>query len=198
MTEALLNWVVHFGYIGLFAALVLGIVGLPIPDELLMTFAGFLISKNHFHLFHTVVVAFAGSVAGMSLSFTIGRRLGRPFLERYGPYVHLTPKRLEQAEEWFQRFGKWAVSFGYFIPGVRHLTAYSAGISRWPFPVFILYAFTGGLIWVLTYITVGILLGEHWKQWMGIFHRTGWIGAATLVLVIGVLWWMKRKRADPS
>ncbi len=134
----------------------------------------------------------------MSLSFTIGRRLGRPFLERYGPYVHLTPKHLKQVEEWFQRFGKWAVSFGYFIPGVRHLTAYSAGISRWPFPVFSLYAFTGGLIWVLIYITVGILLGDHWKQWMGLMHRTGWIGTVTLVLGIGLLWWLKRKRAHSS
>ncbi|MFC4076306.1 DedA family protein [Salinithrix halophila] len=194
MVEDVLHWVVQYGYIGLFCALMLGIIGLPVPDEILMTFTGYLVSKGLFHFGWTVGTAFAGSLTGMSVSFFAGRKLGLPFLKRYGFVFRITPKKLDRAQGWFCRFGSWAIPFGYFIPGVRHFTAYSAGISRWSYVSFSVYAASGALFWVLTFVTLGTLLGDHWQVVTELIHRWMVLGGAVFVGGGLLLWWSNKKR----
>lgn len=191
--DAFLHFVAHYGYAGLFAALVLGIVGIPLPDELLMTFAGFLISKGELRYLVTLVIAFAGSVIGITFSYILGHQFGLPFLEKYGRKIHITPEKLAKAERWFGRFGKFALTFGYFIPGIRHFTALSAGIGKWPYRTFILYAYPGGFVWVFTYVTLGLFLQEHWRTFAETVHRyTGF--AAIAILAGGGIGWFVRRR----
>src|SRR3954465_9757704 len=101
--ETLLGWLSQYGYFGLFAMLVLGVGGLPIPDETILVFCGYLISRGRFHPATTYAVALAGAASGISISYLIGRTIGAPAVERYGRYVHLTPKRLDQVHQWFER-----------------------------------------------------------------------------------------------
>lgn len=159
----IMHLVGHYGYTGIFFALVLGIIGLPIPDEGLMAVAGYLVSEGKLQYSATVLVAFFGSISGMSLSYFIGHQFGWPLLEKYGSKVRITPEKLRKVSQWFGRFGKLSVTFGYFFPGIRQVIAYSAGISKWPFRTFMLYSFPGGLVWVLTFITFGIFLEEKWR-----------------------------------
>lgn len=184
--DLLLRFVTDYGYIGLFFALVFGIVGLPLPDELLMMFSGFLVSKGELRYATTVLVALSGSMIGMSLSYFIGYRYGMPVLQKHGRKFYLTPEKLEKAEQWFQRFGKWTVTFGYFFPGIRHVTALFAGISKWSYGTFLLYALPGGVIWVFTFIPLGIHLQEDWRTVAEVVRKFTWgivIGVAILALV---------------
>lgn len=136
LQHQLLSFIAHFGYIGIFGLLVLGIIGLPVPDEVLMTFAGYLISQGKLHYLTTVIVSVVGSFTGMSISYLIGHKFGYPLLEKYGSKIHMTKENLGHAQQWFKRFGKFAVMIGCFIPVIRHLTAYFAGISKWSYRTF--------------------------------------------------------------
>ncbi|WP_040393496.1 DedA family protein [Effusibacillus pohliae] len=190
--EFVFHWIAHYGYIGLFTAQVLGIVGIPLPDELLMTFAGFLVSKGELRYWVTLLVAFLGSIVGMSFSYLVGHRFGLPLLEKHGRKISITPEKLEKAEQWFRRFGKLTVTLGYFIPGVRHFTALSAGISKWPYPAFLLYAFPGGLLWVLTFVTLGVFLQDHWLTFSKALHKYLWL-AAILAATAAIIGWRIRR-----
>ena len=135
MLETALQLVSQYGDLALFFLLVFGIIGLPIPDETLLTFAGYLIFKGHLHFPTTLAAAFAGSVCGITGSYLIGRTGGLYVIHKYGRYVHITPERLDYVHAWFERVGRWGLFFGYFIPGIRHFTAIiaghvSAGVSR--------------------------------------------------------------------
>jgi membrane protein DedA with SNARE-associated domain len=195
MKHKLLLFIAHFGYIGIFASLVLGIIGLPIPDEFIMTFAGYLISQGKLNYLITVIVSTVGSFTGMSVSYFIGYKFGYPLLEKHGSKIYITKTKLDRAHNWFQRFGKFAVTLGYFIPGVRHLTAYFAGISKWSYPNFIVYAAPGSLLWSITFITLGTYLGVHWHAVTEKIHR--YLVVILVLLIVGALVvWFMRKAAD--
>jgi membrane protein DedA with SNARE-associated domain len=140
----------------------LGIIGLPIPDETILTFAGYLVSQNKLHLLPTIISSFLGSICGISISFIIGKTIGLRFLHRYGSYFHITENRLHKTKTWFESYGEWLFLFGYFIPGVRHVTAIIAGSAETKYSKFALFTYSGGLIWALTFITIGFTVGEKW------------------------------------
>ncbi len=156
--------VVRFGYAGIFSLLMLGIVGLPIPDETLLLFAGYLIYKGALHLFPTLAAAWLGTMCGISLSYGLGRAFGLYALRHHGRYIHLSEKSVNRAHDWFQRMGRWSLFFGYFLPGIRHLTAYAAGASKLELPTFAIFAYTGGLIWSAGFIVAGYFLEERWAR----------------------------------
>ncbi len=164
-------WISHYGYLGIVSLLMLGIVGLPVPDETLLTFVGFLCYRGELHLPSAVAAAFGGSICGISLSYVIGRTGGVYLVKKYGRIVHITDERLEKARRWFNRAGKWALFFGYFIPGVRHLTAYVAGTSKVSFPVFAGFSYCGGLVWSLTFISLGYAAGSQWYGASSMSHK---------------------------
>lgn len=184
----------HYGYIGIFGALVFGIIGLPVPDEVLMTFAGYLISQGRLHYVPTVVISAIGSFTGMSVSYFIGNKLGYAVIAKYGEKIHITKERLDRTQQWFDRFGKFAVTIGYFIPGVRHLTAYSAGIGKWSYRSFSLYAAPGATLWAVTFITLGTYLGAHYRIVAETIHRYLLIGAIGVVAVAIVIWYVRKAR----
>ena len=137
-----------------------------------------------------------GSLSGITLSFWIGRTGGYRLIHKYGPRIHLNEARLERVHGWFDRIGKWALSIGYFIPGVRHCTALVAGASGLQYPVFAAFAYSGGLIWSLTFISLGYFLGGTWSQDFGTGYRLPLaIGAAVLFAAISIYFYVKRKRS---
>lgn len=152
--------ILQHGGLALFVLLALGIVGLPIPDETLLISAGYLIAHNKLTLTPTLIGAYLGSICGISLSFLIGRLAGNWLIKKYGFWIGITPKRAERAHRWFQRFGVWTLPIGYFIPGVRHLTGYIAGTLETDFKKFALFAYSGAIIWVSTFIIIGYILPE--------------------------------------
>lgn len=195
MEQQILAWITQYGYVAIFVLLIFGIVGLPVPDETLLTFTGYLIYRGDFSLPLAFASAAAGSACGMTVSYTLGRVFGLRVLHRYGKYMHLTPERLARAHAWFDRIGHWALTLGYFIPGVRHLTAYAAGMSEVAPHQFAAFAYTGTVLWVSTFLSLGYFLGDRWEAVEANIHHILVIGSIALaVLVAAWIGWRKWRR----
>ena len=195
--EFVFDWITQYGYAALFVCLMLGIVGLPIPDETLMVFCGYLISKGTLAAAPTWATAFAGSVCGITVSYMIGRKLGMSVVTRYGKYLRLTPEKLDKALKWFDRIGHWALFVGYYIAGVRHFSAIAAGTSGLSPVQFGLYAYSGAALWVTTFLTIGYFVGENWKTIAETVHhellRASLVGFAIVAVVLAVRWFLRRR-----
>jgi len=192
-------WISQYGYFAIFGMLVFGIVGLPVPDETLLVFTGYLAFKGRLSLPLAMVSAFAGSICGIPLSYTLGRTFGIALIHRYGRYVRVTEHHVNRAHAWFERAGHWSLTFGYFIPGVRHFTAYAAGMSGLEAPRFSAFAYSGGAVWVTCFVGLGYLLGERWqtveKQ---IDHYLLGVSITAAVLIAAYLAWRKWGRPKPA
>ena len=192
MEEQVLHWISQYGYLAIYFCLVFGIIGLPIPDETMMTFSGYLVYKGTLSLPLTFAVALAGSVSGITISYSLGRFLGIQVVHRYGRYLHVTEDQIHKAHAWFDRVGHWALTVGYFIPGVRHFTAYAAGISEVSPKSFAIFAYSGAVLWISTFISLGYFLGDRWKAVEANIHQylVG-VAIASAVMVIGYFVWVK-------
>ena len=191
--ETVLQLVSHYGHIAIFFLLMLGIVGLPVPDETLLMFSGYLVFKGQFHFIPTVVTACAGSLCGITISYSIGRTGGLFVIHKYGPRFHLTKARLDHAHRWFERVGRWGLFFGYFMPGIRHFTAILAGASGLETPVFALFAYSGGIFWVLTFVSLGYFLGDQWSH-MSEEVQYVLIALTVLAVAASIVYWLIRRR----
>ena len=197
MEQQVLGWITQYGYLAIFALLMFGIVGLPVPDETLLTFCGFLVFKGRLSLPLAFGTAFAGSACGITLSYFLGRSFGLALIHRYGRYVRITEEHITKAHAWFARVGHWGLTFGYFIPGIRHFTAYAAGMSDVEYPQFALFAYSGGILWVSAFLSLGYFLGERWEAVEQNIHQyLVWITLAGAIVLVGYLVWRKRFRAS--
>ena len=164
MENTVLEWVSTYGYAAIFSLLVVGIVGLPVPDEFLLTGCGFLCFEGHLRLVPTTLSAWAGSVCGITLSYAIGRTIGWKFLHsRAGRLLHVRDEHIRLVHDWFDRIGHWALMVGYFVPGVRHFTAIVAGTSKLELGSFAVFAYSGAAIWVSTFLFIGYHFGRQWS-----------------------------------
>ena len=198
MPPFLIHWIAAYGAAALFVLLLLGVFGLPVPDETLLTFAGVLIRQGTMHAVPAVAAAILGSMAGITLSYTVGRTFGLGVVDRFGRWLHVTRSDLARVEGWFEHSGRWLLTFGYFIPGVRHFTAMVAGSSGLPAPVFARYAYSGAAIWAATFMTLGWYVGPAWESALATAHRhIGVVLVVVLVLAgayaIAHRWWLRRR-----
>jgi len=177
----LVTWLVRYGAPLLFFAQVFGIFGLPIPDELLLTVAGALVRKGLLRGPSIATAAIAGCLSGISLSYAVGR-----FVD--GTVLHTRFNRhraaIDRAQAWFRRFGGWLLTFGYFIPGVRHVTAIVAGSSRLDYPGFALYAYPGGVFWCTVFLMLGYYAGDRWQEAARRVQSNAAFAAAALVCLV--------------
>ena len=198
MFEHVAQWISAYGYPAIFVLLVFGIVGLPVPDETLMTFTGYLVYAGRLKLAPAFVAACGGSICGISISYILGRTFGIALIHRYGRYFYLTEERIRYAHNWFERVGRWGLTFGYFVPGVRHFTAYAAGISDLEPHLFALFAYSGAFLWASTFIALGYFLGERWEATSEKIHQYMLIAtAAGVAVALLYLLYRRRRRRRP-
>ncbi len=152
------SWLLHYGAPVLFFLLLLGIVGMPIPDETLLILSGWLMAKGKLHFVPTILAAIIGSICGITLSYILGKYAGNWLIERYGDRLRLSSSKVQRIQDWYGHIGKWLLFIGYFIPVVRHLSGFVAGGAKLSFRQFMLYAYTGALIWSTTFLAVGYFL----------------------------------------
>jgi membrane protein DedA with SNARE-associated domain len=196
LTETILRWITEYGYLAIFVLMALGTPMLP--DEGLLAFAGYLVYEGQLQLFPTMAAAFLGSVCGITLSYGLGSTVGNYLVTKFGPAVQVTEDKVTRVHTWFDRVGKWGLLFGYFLPGVRHLIAFGAGTSKLPLSVFASFAYTGGFIWSVTFISAGYFLGSQWTLIFGKVRPNLVIGSAVTVTLFLLYifvrqYWRKRK-----
>ena len=189
------------GYLGVLLLMAIESACIPLPSEIIMPFAGYLVYTGRFSLLWAATAGALGCNLGSVIAYEIGRYGGRPLVERYGAHVFLSRHELEMAERFFQRFGGVAVFIGRLLPVIRTFIALPAGIARMPRLRFHLYTFIGSWPWCFALAWVGMKLGQQWdkdprlKLW---FHR---LDAVIVVLLLaGIAWfvwsrWKGRVRA---
>lgn len=190
--ETFVHWLLEYGSIALFLLLALGIVALPIPDETLMVISGVLIHQGHMSAIPTLIAAYAGSMCGITLSYIVGRTAGHFFIKKYGKWIGINDQNLQKAHDWYEYLGKWTLTFGYFIPGVRHVTGILAGMTELEYPKFALFAYSGAFLWATVFLVIGYFFGPYWAHILSFMdeHPVELLGA--LLFIILFVWWIKR------
>lgn len=187
-------WLTQYGSIALFVLLCAGIIILPVPEESLMIVAGVLMRHDKLDIPSTIIAAMAGSLCGITTSYFLGRLAGDHILTKYGKWIGLTPLRRQKFHNWFMKFGKWALLLGYFIPGIRHFTGFTAGSSKLEMKYFALYAYSGGIIWVSLFLSIGYFTGHY----LPIIYEEREIDTITLIgivaAIIGAFYLFKKRR----
>lgn len=172
---------------------------IPLPSELIMPFAGYLVHEGTLNLFWVATAGAIGCNLGSLVAYEIGHYGGRALVERYGRWILLSRHELDWADRFFSRWGYLAVFVGRLLPVVRTFIALPAGIARMPRGKFHIYTFLGSWPWCLALAYFGMKLGENWRELGKYFHQFDFVIGG--LLLIGVIWfvrshWQNRLRAE--
>jgi membrane protein DedA with SNARE-associated domain len=206
MSEKIIALLVHFithvidlgGYAGIVALMGIESACIPLPSEIIMTFAGYLVYLGHFSLFWVATAGAVGCNLGSLVAYWIGAKGGRPLVESYGRWVLMSRHDLDRMTEFFLKYGSITVLVARLLPVVRTFIAFPAGIARMPQLRFHIYTFVGSWPWCFALAYVGMRLGEKWDRdphFQAAFHR--FHSGVELALVAGAVWfvWSHIKRA---
>ena len=187
------------GYVGVMLAMTIESAMIPLPSELILPYAGFLVSDpsqlepltgQPWNFWIVVVVATIGNTLGSLIAYAIGAFGGRPLLERYGKYVLIRPHEIDLADDFFAKHGAATVFIGRLLPIVRTFISFPAGVARMPIGKFIAYSTAGAFLWSMLLVYAGTVLGENWVQ---IRHALQpfdlLIAVGVVVLVVMFVWW---------
>jgi len=187
------------GYIGVMIAMAIESAMIPLPSELILPFAGFMVSDpsqiepltgGPWSFWIVVVVATIWNTLGSLIAYAIGAWGGRPFLERYGRYMLIREHEIEAADHFFARYGSATVFIGRLLPIVRTFISFPAGVTRMPIGKFVLYSTAGALIWSTILVWAGMQLGASWAQIRDLLKPFDTvILVAVILLFAGLLWW---------
>ncbi|PWI58548.1 hypothetical protein BM613_03265 [Sulfoacidibacillus thermotolerans] len=153
---------VHYGYPGIFIALILEFLLIPFPAETILVFSGFMWHQGVFRIVPLLIIATLGSFTGSLIAYLIGSYVGRPVLLRYGRYVRLDEKKLIAAETAFRKYSIPIVGFGRFIAGVRVLIAYVAGMNKLNVPLYLVITIISAALWASMFILLGSTVSAYW------------------------------------
>ncbi|OHE31312.1 MAG: hypothetical protein A3K40_08105 [Syntrophobacterales bacterium RIFOXYC2_FULL_60_23] len=198
LTEALCYYNTWFinqcSYVGVFLLMTLESMVAPVPSELVMPFAGFLIFTGEFSVVPVLVASTLGSILGSLLSYGMGM-LGKPVVLRYGRYLLLNVHHLEWTEQFFLRHGGKTIFISRFIPVVRHLISIPAGLARMPLIPFILYTAVGATLWNMFLTYLGFRLKQNWQLIQKYTHILDYFVVAGLIgATLYLVWKIKRAR----
>lgn len=194
VTEWIVQFVHDFGYFGIFIMTFIESTFIPIPSEVTMVPAGYLIYQGEMNGWLVVLCAVLGTVFGALFNYWIAWKYGRVLIEKYGKYFLMTPKKMEKMEQFFEEHGAISTFNGRLIPGVRHYISFPAGLARMNLRRFVLYTALGGAIWMLCLLGIGYFIGQ---EEMLIKKYLAKIISALLVLIFcgtGCYVWRLRKR----
>jgi membrane protein DedA with SNARE-associated domain len=187
------------GYLGVMVAMAIESAMIPLPSELILPFAGFLVSdptqiepltKSPWDYWIVVVVATLGNTIGSVIGYYIGAKGGRPFLERYGRYLLIRPHEIELADHFFQRYGAATAFFSRLMPIVRTFISFPAGVAHMPLGKFIVYSTAGAFIWSMVLVQLGVLFGQRWEQIRKVLEPFDLVVAVVLAAAIALfIWW---------
>lgn len=169
--EQIQNLFFTYGYPFVFAFMYCGLIGVPAAEESFMIFVGITLSQAPadgptLSVAGCIAMAALGSVSGMVTAFLIGYYIGKPFMMKYGRLIGVTPARWEKAEAYFQHHAFLAIAAGYFIPGVRQINPYLAGLSRAKYLTFFMASLTGAVSWATLFILLGFFAGNQVRHFL--------------------------------
>ena len=193
--SALASWIVEIistaGYLGVVLLMAIESACIPLPSEVIMPFAGYLVSTGQFTLIGAATAGALGCNLGSTIAYYVAAWGGRPVLERWGRYILVSRSELERTDRFFARYGSVTVFFGRLLPVVRTFIAFPAGLARMPMLKFQIYTFVGSWPWCFALAYIGYLLGARWDSdptFRRLFHEFDAVVA--VILVAGLAWFI--------
>ena len=178
------------GYAGVALMMAIESACIPLPSEIIMPFAGYLVSTGHFTLLGVSLAGSLGCVFGSMLAYWVGYYGGRPAAEKYGKYILITHHDLNIADNFFNKYGNAAVFFSRMLPVIRTFISLPAGIARMNFPKFVIYTFLGSFPFCYILAYIGKQLGDNWDTLGVYFHKFD--AVIGVLILIGVVWFVRR------
>ena len=188
------------GYVGVALWVAIESVIIPIPSELVLPFAGFLVGTGAavepltgqpWSYWLVVLAGTLGATVGALVAYAIGAWGGRPVIQRWGRYVGITEADLDRAETFFARYGDAASFFGRMLPVIRSLVSFAAGVARMPLLRFTVFSFLGSLPFTALLVFAGVQLGANWESIGGVIKRFEYAIVAVLVILVMAWIWLR-------
>jgi len=193
----LLSYIEQYGYWALFFCLWLGIIGMPIPDEMIVMSGGFVFSLGILNVIPAFLLIYLGVVSGLSLGYIVGKIFGTKVLDKL--MKRKKEKYLLKSQQMVEKYGHYALVTSYFIPVVRHIVPYVVGMNNMSFKMYALYSYTAGFVWTLVYFVLGSLFGQHINSIVAIAIEYGvYFGGLIFVVVSGAYLYKQRRRTVMS
>jgi membrane protein DedA with SNARE-associated domain len=203
ISESLVNETSHLvrdgGLPVIFALMAISSACIPIPSEVVMLFAGFVVadpgqsaSHHHLTLLGVILVGLLGTMVGSWVTYAVGRGGRLELLERHGGKVHMGPAQIERADRWFQRYGEATVLFGRMVPLLRAFVSLPAGVAKMPVVRFTVFSLIGALPWTIGLALAGHALGSDWTSVRKAFEYVDY--AVVALVVVGIVYAVVRVR----
>jgi membrane protein DedA with SNARE-associated domain len=176
-----------------------GVIGVP-GSEPTMLFGGFNVYQGHLTLLGIIVFGVLGDMLGASIAYAIGYFGRRELVERHGNKLHISERRLDRADRWFERYGPPVIIVSRWIPFARAAFPYAAGVARMPFLRFFTFATIGSIVWIAAFGVLGREVGRNWENWRHNLEYVDYVAAALLVMAIAyaIVRVARTRRGDPT
>jgi membrane protein DedA with SNARE-associated domain len=178
------------GYGGVVLLMAIESACIPLPSEIIMPFAGYLVYKGEMVLWMVALAGAIGCVLGSIPAYYIGLYGGRPLADKYGKYVLISKKDLDMADRWFAQHGEIIIFIARLLPAVRTFIAFPAGVARMNMTKFTVYTFIGSFIWCWLLALAGMKFGEHWGELKVYFHQFHYVIVAAGLVFLA--WYVRR------
>ncbi|MHB8657508.1 MAG: DedA family protein [Solirubrobacteraceae bacterium] len=173
-----------------------GVIGVP-GTEPTMLFAGFNVFEGHLSLLGVIIFGVLGDLLGASVAYAIGYFGRQELLEKQGSKLHISPKRLDRAHRWFERYGSPVIAGSRLIPFVRAAFPYAAGVAEMPYLRFVSLATVGSIVWITGFALLGQAVGSSWQSWRHNLEYVDYVAVALALAAIAYLV-IRRARSGPG
>ena len=190
----------NLGYFGVGLAMAIESALVPLPSEIIMPFAGYLVFTGKFNLIFVAVAGAVGNLIGSLAAYALGywghERVVRRLVRKIGKFVLFTESDLDSSEKYFNRHGSWIVLVSRIMPAIRTYISLPAGIARYPIVKFSTLTFLGSLVWSFVLAYIGLLLGKNWDTLGPYFHKFDFIIVILGILFVAYYIYHKLKRTN--
>jgi len=191
----------RYGYWVIFFGVMLENGGVPVPGETVLLFAGFLAHQGQINLVRAIVTAICGATVGDSLGYCLGRYGGKALIDKCRKRLGFFARHFERAQNFYLKHGQWAVFVARFITGVRMFSGICAGSFKMPYLRFLVFDFSGAVIWATTICSLGFLFGSNWERLVHLVKEFDWIILSAIglgIVVLGVAYYLRGRKSGRS
>ncbi|MCI1593651.1 DedA family protein [Heyndrickxia oleronia] len=191
--QSILNFLTDLGYFGVALGLMIEII----PSEIVLAYAGYLVSQGHINFVGAIIAGVIGGTIAQLFIYWIGAYGGRPFLKKYGKYIFIHERHIDIAEDWFNKYGSGVIFTARFIPVVRHAISIPAGITKMSLKKFTLYTTLAIIPWSILFVYLGDKLASNWKhvdEFAKPYIQPAMIIAIGLIMLYFIYKWIKKQK----
>ena len=195
-SQLFLSFIASWGYVAVAVLMAAENACIPIPSELILGFAGYLVFAGHMTFSGALLAGMIGGLLGSVFASEVGARGGRPFVDKYGKYFFIKKSHVDTAQDWFDRYGLKAVFFSRMLPVIRTFISLPAGFARVDPKRFFIYTIAGALPWTAAILYAGMMLGENWTDLMEYGHEASliFVICSAIAIIYFYLKWKKKKK----